>query len=94
LWPLLGFGTSEQALSAAVAVGISIVSKDIFFSRAAGLKRYVVCPYIDMFNHKSTCISDVSYGYFSNSFELRTQGHKKGEQVKLAPNLVEFKIQF
>jgi hypothetical protein len=81
-WPLLGFGTSEQSIGAAVIVGISIITKDVLFSRLAGLKRYVICPYIDMFNHKSTCISDVSYGYFSDSFELRTQGYKKGDQVR------------
>ena len=81
LWPLAGLGTAEQSLGAAVLVAISIISKDFFFSRAAGLKRYVICPYIDMFNHQSTCTSDVSYGYFSDTFELKTQGYKKGQQV-------------
>ena len=51
-WPLFGFGSPEQALSAAVFVGISVITKDYFFSQAAGLKRYVICPYIDMFNRK------------------------------------------
>ena len=83
IWPLAGLGTAEQSLGAAVLVAISIISKDFFFSRAAGLKRYVICPYIDMFNHKSTCTSDVSYGYFSDTFELTTQGYKAGEQVRL-----------
>jgi hypothetical protein len=78
---LAGLGTTEQSLGAALLVAISIITKDFFFSRAAGLKRYVICPYIDMFNHKSTCTSDVSYGYFSDSFELKTEGYKKGEQV-------------
>jgi hypothetical protein len=83
IWPLAGLGTAEQSLGAAVLVAISIISKDFFFSRAAGLKRYVICPYIDMFNHKSTCTSDVSYGYFTDTFELKTQGYKDGEQVAL-----------
>ena len=47
----------------------------------SNLKRYVICPYVDMFNHKSSCESDVSYNYFSNRFELRTQGYEAGEQV-------------
>jgi hypothetical protein len=49
-WPLLGLGSPEQTLLAAAFVGVSVVTKDFFFSQAAGLKRYVVCPYIDMFN--------------------------------------------
>ena len=82
VWPLAGFGTPEQALSAAVAVGISILLRDVFFSKVSGLKRYVVCPYIDMFNHKSTANSDVSYNYFSNTFEVFTKdNYKKGDQV-------------
>ena len=80
-FPLLNFGTWEQSLSAAVAVGMSIVLKDFFFAKASGLKRYVVCPYVDMFNHKSTVSSDVSYNYFSNVFELRTEAFSKGQQV-------------
>ena len=40
-----------------------------------------MCPYIDMFNHKSNCISDVSFNYFSGYFELRTQEYSKGDQV-------------
>jgi len=81
LWPILGFGTTEQSLSAAVAVGLSILIRDVFFSRVSGLKRYVVCPYVDFFNHKSSAKSDVSYNYFSNQFELRTQATNVGEQV-------------
>ena len=81
LWPILGLGTTEQAISAAIAVGISILIRDVFFSRVSGLKRYVVCPYVDFFNHKSSAKSDVSYNYFSNQFELRTQATNVGEQV-------------
>jgi len=80
-FPLLHFGTWEQSLSAAVAVGMSILVKDFFFAKVSGLKRWVVCPVIDMFNHKSTVSSDVGYNYFSNQFELRTEAHSKGQQV-------------
>lgn len=84
VWPLLGFGTTEQALSAAIAVGLSILIRDVFFSRVSGLKRYVVCPYVDFFNHKSSAKSEVSYNYFSNQFELRTQATNVGEQVYIS----------
>lgn len=80
-FPLLNFGTWEQSLSAALAVGLSIIVRDVFFSRASGLKRYVVCPFVDMFNHMSTASSDVSYNYFTNVFELRTESFSSGEQV-------------
>lgn len=52
IWPLLELGSAEQSIAAAFAVGISIVTKDFFFSQAAGLKRYVICPFIDMFNRE------------------------------------------
>ena len=80
-FPALDFGTWEQSLSAALVVGLSLLAKDVIFSKASGLKRYVVCPFVDMFNHKSTVSSDVSYNYFADAFELRTQGHAKGDQV-------------
>jgi hypothetical protein len=84
IFPLAGFSTWEQSLTAAVAVGFSIVIRDVLSSSSissANLKRYVICPYIDMFNHNSKCQSDVSYNYFSNQFEVRTQNYQEGEQV-------------
>jgi hypothetical protein len=45
------------------------------------VSRYVVCPYVDMFNHKSNCVSDASYNYFSGQFQLFTSEYKKGDQV-------------
>lgn len=84
LWPVLGLGSTDQALSAAITAGFSIVARDFFFSRIAGLKRYVLCPCVDMFNHKSTCSSDVAYNYFQNTFELKTQGYDIGEQVYIS----------
>ena len=86
VWPLAGLGTWEQSLSAAIAVALSIFMRDLLTSSSiskAELKRYVICPFIDMFNHRSGCTSDVSYNYFRNQFELRTEGYNKGEQVYL-----------
>lgn len=87
VWPLAGLGTWEQSLSAAIAVALSIFLRDVLTSSSisnAALKRYVICPFIDMFNHRSGCVSDVSYNYFANQFELRTEGYKRGEQVYLS----------
>ena len=83
VWPLLGFGTVEQSLSAAFAVALSLIVRDVFFSKVSGLKRYVMCPYIDMFNHKSTVASDVSYNYFSNQFEVivSDEAYNKDQEV-------------
>lgn len=81
-WPLLHLGTFEQSLSAAVVVGLSIVARDVIFSRSGSLKRYVLCPVVDFFNHRSDCGSDVSYNYFADQFEVRAgRSTAKGEQV-------------
>lgn len=87
IWPLAGLGTWEQSLSAAVAVALSIFLRDLLTSSSLGnskLKRYVICPFIDMFNHRSGCVSDVSYNYFANQFELRTEQYQEGSQVFLS----------
>lgn len=87
IWPLAGLGTWEQSLSAAVAVALSIFLRDLLTSSSLSnskLKRYVICPFIDMFNHRSGCVSDVSYNYFANQFELRTEQYQEGQQVYLS----------
>lgn len=80
-WPLLHLGTFEQSLSAALVVGLSIVARDVIFSRSGSLKRYVLCPVVDFFNHRSDCGSDVSYNYFADQFEVRAGRYAEGEQV-------------
>ena len=82
-YPTLGFGTYEEAIQGAIAVGLSIFLKDYFFSKNSNLKRYVICPLIDMFNHKSTCSSEASFNYFNGCFELCTESHQKGDQVHI-----------
>lgn len=81
IWPVLHLGSPEQAISAAVSVGVSIVVRDFFLSKVLNLKRYVFCPFIDMFNHNSNSRSDVSYNYFQNHFEVRSQQYQQGDQV-------------
>ena len=56
--------------------------RDFIFARLGQLKRYVLCPVVDMFNHRSTAKADVSYNYFTNQFEVRIDsGYQAGEQV-------------
>lgn len=82
LWPALDLGTLEQSISAVIVVALSILARDIIFSKVAQLKRYVLCPVVDMFNHKSTALSDVSYNYFSDTFEVRIDNsYQPGQQV-------------
>lgn len=81
VWPIVGLGTYEQSISGGIVVAVSIVVRDLIFSKAGTFKRYVMCPVIDMFNHNSQSISDVSYNYFFNTFELRTQEYRAGDQV-------------
>ena len=84
VWPLAGFGSWEQSLNAAIAVGVSILLRDFFFSKGAQLKRYVVCPVVDMFNHKSTSTAEASFNYFSGKFEVLTgakERYQEGDQV-------------
>jgi len=82
LWPALNLGTLDQSISALVVVAVSIIARDVIFSKVAQLKRYVLCPSVDMFNHKSTALSDVSYNYFSDTFEVRIDNnYQPGEQA-------------
>ena len=81
LWPILHLGTIDQALNAAVAVGISTIIRDAFFSKILKLKRYVVCPVIDMINHKSISETTVSYNYFRDQFEVKSSCYNKNDQI-------------
>eukprot|EP01039_Chlorochromonas_danica_P004313 gene4313-4734_t len=81
IWPLFHLGTIDQALSGALVVSFSILLRDLITSKVGNLKRYVMCPVIDMFNHDSRCQSDVSYDYFGDSFSLTTQSYQSGEEV-------------
>ena len=82
VWPLLQLSSVEQSVGLGVTVGLSVVLRDFFLSNFANLKRYVLCPYVDMFNHRSDARSDVAFNYFSNQFELCVlKDYQPGEQV-------------
>jgi hypothetical protein len=71
LWPALHLTTLEQSSSLACVAVLLLFLRDLLTSRTGAYKRYVLCPGIDLFNHMSTCMSDVSYNYFWDCFELR-----------------------
>ena len=82
LWPTLQLSSWDQSISAFIVVAASIFVRDIIFAKIGQLKRYVLCPVVDMFNHKSTAKADVSYNYFSDKFEVRIDSsYQPGEQV-------------
>lgn len=64
-----GLGTPEQAGDGLAAILVSLLASDLVFSRFARTRRYVLCPFVDMFNHNSTLGgSALSYEYFTDAF--------------------------
>lgn len=85
----IGVGTHvlqpEQAINGAFAVTLTSLLRDFFLSRSGSLKRYVLCPLVDMLNHKASTQSDVSYSYFGNSFAVITSSYfPKGDEVTIS----------
>jgi len=84
IWPLVGLGTVEQSFEAAVLVGASVLVRDFYLSKFGKLKRYVLCPVVDMFNHRSSSTADASVNYFTGNFEVLTgseEAYREGDQV-------------
>ncbi|KAA8499615.1 hypothetical protein FVE85_7200 [Porphyridium purpureum] len=71
----LGLGSPEDALNGGAAAISSILAFDIIYPRvtraldpAQALKRYALCPGVDLFNHNSRAVSDVTFEYFFDRF--------------------------
>merc|ERR1739848_486521 len=64
------FGEAYQAFNGVVAVFLTILFRDLQVQRNPRSIRYVLCPVLDMFNHKQSVKSDPSYEYFRNTFTL------------------------
>jgi len=85
LYPVIGAGTIEQSLTGAVAVLVFLVARDFGMPKVLDLKRYVLCPLIDMINHDSRVSSDVAYQVFSNAFSVtREEAVPAGEEVLIS----------
>lgn len=68
-----GFGTLEQAANGAGLVLCASVLKDFVLPKLIrnSNQRYVICPLIDMTNHKSVeAAGEVSFEYFGNAYSL------------------------
>jgi hypothetical protein len=64
----VGAAEPSQVLNGVLAVGVTTIMRDFLVSNSGGLRRYVLCPVVDMMNHRGSYAATVSYEYFSNSF--------------------------
>jgi hypothetical protein len=65
------FGTIEQAANGAAVVLAATILKDFVVPKLFQVKRYVICPMIDMTNHHSRkAQGEVAFEYFSNNYSL------------------------
>ncbi|CAJ1938707.1 unnamed protein product [Cylindrotheca closterium] len=67
----LGLGTLEQAANGAALVFCASVLRDFVIPKLFKTKKYVICPIIDMANHKSAgATANVAYEFFSDAYSL------------------------
>ena len=67
----LGVGSIEQAANGAGVVFCAIILQDFVLPKLFKSKRYVICPMVDMANHRSMKYQGkVSFEYFANSYSL------------------------
>jgi len=77
-----GAGPAENALSGALSALCFVVLKDLVTQALPSApRRYVLCPVVDLCNHRSEAVSELAYEYFQNSFSLLTGDFQAGEQV-------------
>lgn len=85
IYPLIGAGSWSEALTGAVAGLIFVVTRDVVSPRVLDLRRYVLCPLIDMLNHDGTVQSDVQYRVFTNTFCVTADREfAPGEEVRIS----------
>ena len=66
-----GFGTLEQAANGAGLVFCAQVLKDFVLPKLFKKKRYVICPVMDMANHRSIgTTGEVSFEFFGDAYSL------------------------
>eukprot|EP00741_Cyanophora_paradoxa_P022389 tig00021463_g21615.t1 len=91
-----GLGSLDDAVNAFVSVSTGVLAYDFIYPRARGIvqpgsgeeRTFVLCPVVDLANHRSGVASDVAYEYFYDQYALTTsrpgdkkQGYAPGEQV-------------
>ena len=79
----LGLGTIEQAANGAGVVFCAAILQDFVLPKLFKSKKYVICPLMDLANHKSVgATAVVSFEYFSNAYSLAaTQDLPAGTDV-------------
>lgn len=71
----LDLGTLEQAANGAALVVCASILRDFVLPKVARTKKYVICPIIDMCNHRSQVgrtTATVAYEFFANAYSLAT----------------------
>ena len=69
-----GLGTLEQASNGAGLVLCGSILKDFVFPKLFQSKKYIICPFIDMANHKGVDEdANVSFEYFADGFSVSTR---------------------
>jgi hypothetical protein len=85
IYPLIGAGSWNQSLTGAVSGLIFLIARDIATPKVLDLKRYVLCPLIDMLNHDGTVSSDVAYRVFTNQFCVTSESAVgEGGEVRIS----------
>ena len=79
----LHLGTLEQAANGAALVFCASVLRDFVVPKFFKVKKFVICPVIDMCNHKSIGTSaNVAYEFFADAYSLSaTQTTSSGEEI-------------
>jgi hypothetical protein len=67
----LGIGSLEQAANGAALVICGSILKDFVFPKLSKVQKYIICPFIDMSNHKGIGErGDVAFEYFGDAYSL------------------------
>jgi hypothetical protein len=82
----LNLGTLEQAANGAALVLCASIWKDFVVPKVFRSKKYVICPVIDMCNHKSIgTTAQVAYEYFADAYSLAANVQvSKGDEVYIS----------
>jgi len=82
----LGIGSLEQAANGAALVICGSILKDFVFPKLSKVQKYIICPYIDMSNHKGIGErGDVAFEYFGDAYSLSIKGPVgKGEELMIS----------
>ena len=82
----LNLGTLEQAANGAALVVCASILNDFVLPKVFKKRKYVICPIIDMCNHKSVGYSgEVSFEFFGGAYSLAvSSGVTKGTELYIS----------